>query len=222
MKAYELDANGYYISDIPFFDPNNHPPFFTLVELVGSFFKPKFDGTKWVEGDTRENHIGTVVYNITTKESSTITQLGPIPDGYTTQVPREFDSWDAGSHLWMTDVVLRNKTLKRRKLVEVNTAFETAMLSVRIDYTESEIMSWSKQENEAREWVLNNNYPTPLMDLIASSRNMDKIDLINKVILKADQYAYATGLAVGRRQALEDRIALVGVGEEYKLDQIHF
>lgn len=221
MKAYELDANGYYIGDIPFFDPNTAPPFYTRVEMVGSFFKPKFDGKKWIEGDTRENHLGTIVYNVVTKEPKVVDYLGPIPpEGYTTQVPREFDYWDG--QLWITDLVLRNKTLRQRKLKEVNTDFEKAMLAVRNDYTESEIMSWSKQEDEARKWLADNSVATPLLDLIASARGLDKATLLNKVVLKADQYAYATGVAVGRRQQLEDQIALIAIGQESKLDQIKF
>lgn len=221
MKAYELDKNGYYIADIPFFDLNTAPPYYTQVALVGSFFKPKFDGTKWVEGDTRENHLGKTVYNIVTKEPKIVDYLGPIPpDGYTTQVPREFDTWDGS--LWITDVVLKNKTLRARKMKVINAAFENAMLAVRNEYTESEIMSWPKQEAEAKKWLADNTYPTPVLDLIAEARNVDKLDLINKVITKANQYAYATGVAIGRRQHLEDRVALVEVGQEYKLDQINF
>ena len=160
------------------------------------------------------------VYKTSDKSVLTIPKWANAPIGYTNQVPREFDSWDG--NLWITDAVLRNKTLKRRKLVEINAAFEVAMLSVRVDYTESEIMSWSKQETEAKSWLLNNNHPTPLLDLIASARSLDKATLINKVILKSDQYAYATGVAVGRRQYLEDCIALIAVGQESKLDQIKF
>ncbi|MNV09080.1 hypothetical protein D3C71_995660 [compost metagenome] len=107
-------------------------------------------------------------------------------------------------------------------MVEVNHAFESAMMSVRINYTESEIMSWSKQEAEARGWLADDTYPTPILDLIAVARGMDKTILLNKVVLKADQYAYATGVAIGRRQQLEDQIALITVGQESELEQINF
>lgn len=221
MKAYELDKDGYYISDIPFFDLNTAPPYYTQVVMVGSFFKPKFDGTKWIEGDTRENHLGTIVYDVVSKEPKVIDYLGPIPpEGYTTQVPREFDKWDGS--LWMTDTILKNNTLKMRKMNEINTAFEDAMLYVRSEYTESEIMSWYKQENEARSWIIDNRNPTPLIDLIAEARGISKTELINKVVLKADQYSFATGVVIGRRQQLEDQVKLIAVGQESKLDQIKF
>lgn len=220
MKAYELDKNGYYIGDIPFFTEENKPAYYTLVPMTKSFFKPKFNGTKWVEGDTRENYIGTTVYSISDKSALVITQLGPIPDGYTVQVPKEFDYWDGS--LWITDIALRNATLKKRKLAEINHDLEVALSVLRSEYPESEIMTWNKQESEARAWMRDNTRPTPLVDLIASQRNIDKVLLINKIIEKSDQYAYAVGSAIGRRQMLEDKVKSVAVGQESKLDQIKF
>lgn len=167
-----------------------------------------------------ENHIGLTVYSTSTKLPLTITALGPIPTGYTTQVPREFDSWDG--QLWITDMVLRNAALKQRKMEAINIDFETAMSSIRATYPESEVMSWSKQELEARNYLLNKEYSTPLIDLIAAARGIDKDTLVDKVILKADQYAFATGTAVGRRQQLEDQVSAIEIGQETKLDQIKF
>lgn len=220
MKAYELDQNGFYVTDIPFFDQNTAPKYYTQVPLTQSFFKPKFDGTKWVEGDTRENHIGQTVYRITDKSPLVITTLGPIPDGYTAQVPKEFDQWDG--QLWITNTALRNTVLKRRKMNEINTSFETALSQLRSEYPESEIMSWTKQEDEARRYLLDNTIATPLVDSIVEARGCDKAELINKIVLKADQYSYAVGMAVGRRQYLEDRVMVVAIGHESELDQYHF
>lgn len=162
------------------------------------------------------------VYNTTDKSAVQIPTWAPCPVGYTSQVPKEFDYWEDVNNLWETDMQLRNKTLKRRKMLEINHAFETSMLAVRNDYTESEIMSWTKQEVEARRWLKDPEYDTPICDLISQARGMDKTELINKIIIKADQYAYATGLAVGRRQACEDQVNAVPVGQEAKLDQIKF
>lgn len=161
-----------------------------------------------------------VVYNTTTKEPKTISAYEDDPVGYTSQVPKEFDYWDGS--LWITDLQLRNTVLKQRKLTEINHAMELALASLRIEYPESEIMSWTKQESEARLYLINPNHKTPLLDLIVESRGMDKLELINKVILKAEQYAFAVGMAVGRRQMLEDQIKAIKVGEENKLAQIQF
>lgn len=225
MKIYQCDKNWHFlyetVADESPMEPGVYliPGFATTVKPDTSKGAPTWNPTakSW---SYQENNIGVVVYSTTTKEPKTIDALGPIPVGYTKQVPREFDYWDGS--LWITDVVLKNKTLRKRKMTVINAAFENAMLAVRNEYTESEIMSWPKQEAEAKKWLADNKYPTPILDLIAEARNVDKLDLINKVITKANQYAYATGVAIGRRQHLEDRVALVEVGQEYKLDQINF
>lgn len=226
MKIYQCDNNWRYLYETDADESPMEPGVF-LIPGFATTVKPDISkGTPtWSptanSWSYQENHLGKIVYNVTTKEPKTIDYLGPIPpEGYTTQVPREFDTWDGS--LWITDMVLRNKTLRKQKMSEVNAAFENAMLSVRSEYTESEIMSWAKQESEARKWLRDNTYTTPLIDLIADARGLDKLDLINKVVLKADQYAYATGVAVGRRQQLEDQVNAIAVGQESKLDQIKF
>lgn len=203
-------------------------PDWTYSRPPGGMYKAKYTGTRtstgeWKNGswiDDVENNIGKVIYNTTTKESKTITEIGPIPAGWTEMEPKEFDYWDGS--LWITDLVLRNQVLKQRKINSINQKFEDAMQAVRWEYTESEIMSWYKQEGEARYWLKDNTYPTPLVDLIAEARGLEKSDLINKIITKADQYAVATGIAVGRRQACEDQIKAITVGNEAQLDQIQF
>lgn len=224
----ELDVNGYFMSDYPYEGGSIPMPDYTFSRPPQGMYRAKYLGTRkatgeWVNGtwlDDVENHTGKTIWNTTTKESKIVTEVGPIPNGWTEMEPREFDYWDGS--LWITDLVLRNKVLKQRKIDSINLAFENAMQAVRWEYTESEIMSWYKQEGEARYWLKDNTYPTPLVDLIAEARGLEKSDLINKIIIKADQYAIATGIAVGRRQACEDQIKAITIGNEAQLDQIQF
>lgn len=227
-KLIELTQDGFFAGDYPYFGGGNPLSNWTKDYPPSGLFKAKYTGKRqatgeWVGGqwiETVENHIGEVVYNTTTKESLVINQLGPIPEGYTDQVPREFDYWDGS--LWITDLELRNRILKARKIREINNACEESISVLRSEYPDSEVISWSKQEIEARKALTDPNYPTPLVDLIAEARGMDRIELINKIIQKSDQYAYAVGLAIGRRQYIEDRIKAISIGEESMLDQITF
>lgn len=226
MKIYQCDKSWKYLyestADANPLEPGKYliPAFAVQVEPVLTentiaVWNPEIQ--KW---DYIENNVGITVYSTKTKEPLKISELGPIPDGYTSQVPKEFDYWDGS--LWITDMVLRNATLKKRKLAEINNDLETALAALRVEYPESEIMSWTKQETEARAWLRDNTRATPLIDLIASQRGLDKALLINKVIEKSDQYSFAVGSAIGRRQMLEDQVKLVEVGKESKLDQIKF
>lgn len=84
---------------------------------------------------------------------------------------------------------------------------ENAMASLRAGYPESEVLSWSKQESEARAFVSDPNAATPLLDALATARDIDKTELVNRVIAKADLFANLSGQIIGTRQALQDALS---------------
>ncbi|MBP1034371.1 tail fiber assembly protein [Serratia fonticola] len=54
-------------------------------------FATQWNGSEWVYvKDLR----GQVAYSTATKEATVITEVGPLPDGYTLRVPGRFDEWD--------------------------------------------------------------------------------------------------------------------------------
>lgn len=195
----------------------------TIYKHISGYFQefptPDLSSGEWMPIEVTDDGFR-VVYNTTTREPLNIKSYDTTPAGYTEQVPREFDYWDGS--LWMTDLVLRNRVLKERKMAEINNSLELALASLRVQYPESEIMSWTKQEGEARRWLANNETSTPLIDCMVEMRGVDKAELINKIILKAEQYAYAVGMAIGRRHYLEDRVLAVAIGKESELSQYHF
>lgn len=69
-----------------------------------------------------------------------------------------------------------------------------------------EVLTWTKQENEARAYLANSAVSTPLIDALASSRGVTKMYLVNKIIAKADAYATAIGVLTGEMQRKKDMI----------------
>lgn len=88
----------------------------------------------------------------------------------------------------------------------INRAYEDEMNSILSEYPQAETMTWDKQEREAREWQADNSVSTPYVDKIAEVRNMDKADLVQRIIEKADVWIELSGNATGKRQALEESI----------------
>ncbi len=68
----------------------------------------------------------------------------------------------------------------------------------------TERSTWTKQETEARGFIVDNTYSTPLLDTIAVTRNVDKTLLVSKVIEKSDLYTIAIGQLTGEKQRRED------------------
>src|SRR5699024_8211466 len=89
----------------------------------------------------------------------------------------------------------------------INAGYQAEMSEILRAYPNAETLTWDKQEEEARKWIADNTAATPLLDAIAQGRSMDKAELVSRVIAKADAWIAASGLATGKRQALEDEIS---------------
>ncbi|MCA0973387.1 GA module-containing protein [Halomonas denitrificans] len=88
----------------------------------------------------------------------------------------------------------------------INSAYEAELASIRSEYPDSEQMTWDKQEREARAYLADSGTATPLLDAMATGRGMGKDELATRIIAKADAWMQASGLATGKRQALEDQV----------------
>lgn len=91
-------------------------------------------------------------------------------------------------------------------MARINSDYQAEMNEILRDYPEAETLTWDKQEEEARRWAADSSASTPLLDAIAQGRDMDKDELVSRVLAKADAWIAASGLSTGKRQALEDEI----------------
>ena len=91
-------------------------------------------------------------------------------------------------------------------LSKANADFETAISSLTSSVPASEISTWTKQEQEARAYLLDSNTSTPFIDAICLVRDCDKSYLVGKIIEKADAYTIAVGTLTGIRQKQEDKL----------------
>lgn len=102
--------------------------------------------------------------------------------------------------------VLDLSALIAGKLAVINIACENAIASIQAGYPDSEVLSWPKQEAEARSYAADSGAATPLLNALSEARGIDKAELARRVILKADAFAQYSGAVIGERQALEDAL----------------
>ena len=102
--------------------------------------------------------------------------------------------------------LLRLDELKARKLAEINAACDAALASLTADYPESELLTFDKQEAEARALLADPEAVTPFLTPLAAARGMAVEELAQKVIAKADAFTTASGHVIGLRQKDEDRL----------------
>ena len=117
----------------------------------------------------------------------------------------EFDS-NYNYKIKNNEVVKTERNDTSYLLNKANADFETAISSLTSSVPISEISTWTKQEQEARAYLLDSNASTPFIDAICTARGCEKSYLVNKIIEKADEYAVAVGTLTGVRQKLEKEI----------------
>ena len=109
--TYLFDENGYYMGEGSAFDTELTPNEYYYNENTATLVKPPNEregfirifnksSQKWKE---KENHIGKTVYRCSDKEKHVIEDVGPIPSGYTTDVPEDLSVWDYDNEEWLFD-----------------------------------------------------------------------------------------------------------------------
>ena len=141
--------------------------------------------------------------------------------GQTARRNSEGDGWEVVDGFPLLDSV------KAVKLAEINRAYESTLAALTPTYPNSERLTFNKQEEEARAWDKDNTAPTPLLDALAAGRQMDKAELVRRVLVKADAFTVASGLLTGQRQRMEDALEAAASVEEaqaipvaYSLDPV--
>lgn len=104
--------------------------------------------------------------------------------------------------------------LKAAKLTEINAAYDNAVSALVSSYPSNELLTFDKQEAEARAWTADKSAETPLVDALALGRGMDKAELVSRILVKADAFAVSTGYLTGLRQRYEDMLEQAQNAEE--------
>lgn len=104
--------------------------------------------------------------------------------------------------------------LRAEKLKEINAAYDAATSALVATYPQTELLTFDKQEAEARAWTADHAAGTPLVDMLAAGRQMDKAELVRRIIAKADAFALAAGYLTGQRQRYEDMLAAAQTAED--------
>ena len=173
-------------------------------------------------------NFGNIIYKTDTKayiiKDGTYTVPHPGDTTVPVQLHKEFDALYAEIAEYaklnpnkVTDEqphVLTFDELKAIKLSEINSKYNEATSSLISTYPSTELLSFDKQEQEARAWLKDNNIETPLIDALAEGRQIDKADLVNRIINKSDLFAIQTGYLTGQRQHYEDQLELATTKEE--------
>lgn len=95
----------------------------------------------------------------------------------------------------------------------INDGYDADSDALIAGYPEREVVTFDKQEREARAWTADNTAPTPFLDALMSTRVIDKAELVSRIIAKADAFADASGQLTGKRQTLRDEVEAIQLAD---------
>lgn len=81
-------------------------------------------------------------------------------------------------------------------------------------YPKNERTTFELQRSEAASYTLNNNAPTPFIDMLAKTRGISKEELVKRIHYKSNLLAAAMGYMIGRRQSFEDQLQTLTTHEQ--------
>ena len=154
-----------------------------------------------VDGSYVIAYAGYPEYHVPNKDEFTV--LWAEIDAYAQAHPEQVI--DEPAPLQPTEAELLERA-KTSKLAEINAAYEAATSALVSTYPQTELLTFDKQESEARAWTADNSAETPLVDMLATGRQMAKAELVRRIIAKADAFTLASGYLTGQRQRFEDQL----------------
>lgn len=223
MRTYKYDpeTKEYLFSEEAFLDPmetEQKGKEIYLIPADSTFTAPLdykegyavcWNGTSWeyIEDHRQKRDVGGVPIEGTgtaywlpedtwRSPSRYMKELGPLPEGALLERPEKPFS-----------------QLKIEKLNEINATYQQAIATLTPTYPDDERLTFDKQEQEARSWIADNDAETPFVDALAAGRQMEKAELVSRIIAKADAFALASGSLTGQRQRYEDMLDVAETAE---------
>lgn len=114
------------------------------------------------------------------------------------------------------------ENVRARKLAEINAKCEAALAALTLTYPERELLTFDKQEAEARAYQADSGASVPLLTSLAAGRGISVADLAGRVIAKADAFTTASGWLIGQRQRLEDTLDACETVEAVRAIEVNY
>lgn len=148
---------------------------------------------------------GNIYYDTETKERHEIKALGDTPAaGWTKDEPIDREA------IWTDDGWgVPFEILKQRKILQIRADADRELSAIQSNYSQSEIISWSKQETGARDLSQNMEAVSPdavFVRAMATTRGIPVMELVGKIMGNLSPYAETMARVLGAQQRREDLV----------------
>lgn len=167
-------------------------------------------GEEW---ELVEDNRSKIYYDTTTQEKHEIKYLGEtILETWTENQPIDRESiWANGN--WEIPFEI----LKKRKIAEIRTIADSTLIQIKSDFSDSEVISWTKQEAGARalfEDLASKSEDAEFVRNLAIARGIPVEELVEKIKNRFTKYYETMSNVIGNQQRKEDLVAQAATPEE--------
>lgn len=124
-----------------------------------------------------------------------------------------FLKWEAEGNV-IAEIPVSLDEAKAEKLAEINSKAAAVAASMTDGYPEFEMKTWPQQESESMAWGDDSTAATPMIDLMASTRGIDRLVFLQKTLDKVTLFRQFSAQLVGLRQKYEDQLNAATTAEE--------
>lgn len=119
------------------------------------------------------------------------------------------------------DVLEQNLlNLQKSKLEQVRADADKAAEPFLADFSTPEKLTFDMQMQEVYNYQKNSEAPTPILDALAQGRGISREELIEKAIVRAEQFMSLVSGVVGKQQGYEDEINSIARQRKTTRDKI--
>jgi hypothetical protein len=116
--------------------------------------------------------------------------------------------------------VLFNKAVMKKV---VSDRFSERYKELMLDASTLEKDTWEEQKREAFGWMADEDYQTPIIDILSTGRGVDKLTFVQKIITNVTSYNTKLATLLLEQQLLEERIkACVTIADCHRLKHEKF
>ena len=119
-----------------------------------------------------------------------------------TDVTEKFNAIDKDGNLIWVEPQKDIEQVRQEKLTEIRQKFQNLIDSIKSQYAPYEIESFADQRAEWRAWVADNTAKTPVVDVLAQARGIDREELLQRIGEKVTQIVQLQGT----QNKLEDQV----------------
>jgi hypothetical protein len=96
-----------------------------------------------------------------------------------------------------------NKFVMRKVIAD---RFSEKMKNLYVEASDLELATWEEQKREAIAYTADNTTPTPMLDILATGRGIEKSELVAKILANVESYKEKLANLLAEQQQLEDRV----------------